>query len=208
MRGGAGGGTSAPAWTAGARLYVCPLKSHVQFQWKLCPEPEAVSSRARWNALPFADGELSGYRAEKVLHAVPDPGLALTEARRVLAPGGRIVLAGQDWEAIVIDSADMTTTSAAVQARAATIPSPHAARRYRNLLLDNEFVDVEVEVHTGVFTDAMILPVLVGLAEAARSTGAITADEAEAWTADQQRRAETGRLFCALPIFLTTATKP
>ncbi|MCI2416260.1 methyltransferase domain-containing protein [Saccharopolyspora sp. K220] len=159
-------------------------------------------------ALPFADGELSGYRAEKVYHAVADPDRALAEARRVLAPGGRIVLLGQDWEAILIDADDMATTRTAVQARTDTMPNPHSARRYRNLLLNNGFQDVTMEVHTGLLTGDLALPVLLGLAEVARAAGAITADQAEAWTTEQRHRAETDRLFCAIPIFVAAATNP
>ncbi|WP_433762573.1 hypothetical protein [Nocardia sp. CA-135398] len=51
-------------------------------------------------------------------------------------PGGRIVLAGQDWDAFVIDSDTPDLTRTIVAARADTITNPRAARRYRNLLLD------------------------------------------------------------------------
>ncbi|GAA0225917.1 hypothetical protein GCM10009527_022920 [Actinomadura nitritigenes] len=51
---------------------------------------DARASRSR-------DGELTGCRADKVLHDLPVPAHLLTEAHRVLAPGGRIMLCGQDW---------------------------------------------------------------------------------------------------------------
>ncbi|MGI5290567.1 class I SAM-dependent methyltransferase [Nonomuraea polychroma] len=38
--------------------------------------------------LPFADGELHGYRAEKVYHVLDDPTRAAGEAERMLARGG------------------------------------------------------------------------------------------------------------------------
>ncbi|MBC6462496.1 methyltransferase domain-containing protein [Actinomadura sp. HBU206391] len=158
--------------------------------------------------LPFADGELTGYRADKVYHVLDDPARALEEARRVVGPGGRIVLAGQDWESFVIDSADPGLTRTIVQARADTMPSPHAGRRYRNLLLDAGCTDVTVEVHTGVLTEQVALPLLSRLADAARNTGAITAEQAEAWTAEQTERGRTGRLFVAIPMFLAAGTRP
>lgn len=157
--------------------------------------------------LPLGDGQAHGYRADKVYHILPDPHAALAEARRVLAPGGRIALLGQDWDTIVIDSEHPGLTRRIVHARADTIPHPRIARAYRNLLLDGGFDDVDVEVHTAVFTDAVMLPVIAGHAAAAQRTGVISADEAETWVSEQARRAQGERLLFAIPMFLATATR-
>ncbi|MEU1392441.1 MULTISPECIES: methyltransferase domain-containing protein [unclassified Nonomuraea] len=158
-------------------------------------------------ALPFADGELRGYRAEKVYHVLDDPARAVAEARRVLAPGGRIVLLGQDWDTFVIDSGDAALTRRIVHARADLVRSPRVVRRSRDLLLDAGFSDVTVEVHTRVFTDATMVPVLADLAGKACSAGAVGAAEAEGWLAEQRERGRAGRLFLALPLFVTAATR-
>jgi ubiquinone/menaquinone biosynthesis C-methylase UbiE len=157
--------------------------------------------------LPLGDGQAHGYRADKVYHVLPDPHAALAEARRVLVPGGRIVLLGQDWDTMVIDSDQPDVTRRIVHARADTIPHPRIARAYRNLLLDAGFHDVDVEVHTAIFTDATMLPILVGHATAARQTGAISGDEAENWVSEQTRRAQDERLLVAIPMFLAAATR-
>ena len=157
--------------------------------------------------LPLPDGAVAGYRADKVYHGL-DPARAIAEARRVLAPGGHIVLIGQDWDTFVIDSDEPVLTRTVVHARADTVPSPRAARRYRNLRLDAGFRDPSVEVHTAVFTDSTMLPVLANLAEGACTAGAITREQADAWTAQQARRARDGRLFFALPLFVAAACRP
>lgn len=167
--------------------------------------PEMIEvARQRWpdgefhvadaTALPFGDGSFTGYRADKVLHALPEPGLAVAEARRVLRPGGRAVLLGQDWDTIVIDSDDPEGARAAVHARADGMASPRVARRYRNLLLDNGFVDVISEVHTMVWTDAAALPILANIGEGA-------------WLDEQAERARQDRVFVAVPIFLAAGTR-
>jgi ubiquinone/menaquinone biosynthesis C-methylase UbiE len=160
------------------------------------------------HALPLRNGEAAGYRADKVIHALADPGRALAEARRVLASGGRAVLCGQDWDTFVIDSSDPELTRTIVRKRADQVPSPRAARQYRNLLLDAGFRDVTVEVHAGVFTDGSFLPVLTRLAEACCEHGAIARAQADAWIADQRERAQADRLFAAVPFFMTAATSP
>jgi ubiquinone/menaquinone biosynthesis C-methylase UbiE len=157
--------------------------------------------------LPLGDGQVHGYRADKVYHVLPDPHAALAEARRVLAPGGRIVLLGQDWDTIVIDSDQPDLTRRIVHARADTIPHPRVARAHRNLLLDAGFRDVDLEVHTAIFTEATMLPILAGHASAAHRTGAITTDEADTWINEQTRRAQDDRLLVAIPMFLGAATR-
>ncbi|MGJ5894739.1 methyltransferase domain-containing protein [Streptomyces sp. V2] len=127
------------------------------------PDPWMLAeARKRWPAaefreagaeeLPFADGSVHGYRADKVFHALQEPWRAVAEARRVLCPGGRIVLVGQDWDAVMVDSDDAELTRTIVHARADVLSAPRAGRQYRNLLLDGGFDDVTVEVHTSVFT--------------------------------------------------------
>ncbi|MFE6615816.1 methyltransferase domain-containing protein [Amycolatopsis sp. NPDC057786] len=183
------------------------------------PDPQMIAvARQRWSEhefrlgtageLPLDDGSMEGYRADKVFHAVPDPAAAMAEARRALAPGGRIVLIGQDWDTFVIDSDDPELTRTIVHARAGSIPSPRAARRYRNLLLDSEFVDVTIDVRTATFTDGLMVPMLTGFAESACAVGAIDRGQADTWIADQTRRAEVGRLFVAIPLFVAAATRP
>lgn len=145
--------------------------------------------------LPFEDGSVAGYRADKVLHVLDQPERAVAEARRVLAPGGRAVLLGQDWDTFLIDSDDPETTRRVVRDKADAMPSPRVARGYRNLLLDAGFHDPVVEVHTTVFTDESALPVLARL------------DPPPDWLAEQHDRARRGRLFAAVPMVLAAARR-
>jgi ubiquinone/menaquinone biosynthesis C-methylase UbiE len=156
--------------------------------------PAAEFRVADATTLPFDDGSFTGYRADKVLHTLPEPVLAVAEARRVLTGNGRAVLVGQDWDTIVIDSGDPVATRALVHARADGMASPRVARQYRNLLLDNGFSDVTVEVHTLVFTGSMALPMLGTIGEGD-------------WLDEQAERARNDRLFLAVPIFLAAGTR-
>ena len=113
----------------------------------------------------------------------------------MLAPGGRAVLLGPDWDTIVIDSEDPETTRRLVHANADSLPSPHAARKYRNLLLDAGFTNPVVEVHTTVLTDGIALALLHRITEE------------EGWLAEQAERARTNRIFVAVPLFLVAAQR-
>jgi ubiquinone/menaquinone biosynthesis C-methylase UbiE len=179
------------------------------------PDKQMIAvARGRWPGadfrvagaydLPLADASVDGYRADKVFHELAEPERALAEARRVLVPGGRAVLVGQDWDTIVIDSCDPVLTRTIVHTRADLIAAPRAARRYRNLLRDGGFDGVTVDVRTGT----ALLPLLLGLAEAACSSGAVTRQETDGWIAEQRDRADADRLFLALPIFVAVATAP
>jgi hypothetical protein len=53
-----------------------------------------------------------------------------------------------------------------------------------------------------------MLPMLAGLAHAACAAGAVSGDQAGTWIAEQTRRARADRLFLAISVFTTSATRP
>jgi ubiquinone/menaquinone biosynthesis C-methylase UbiE len=169
--------------------------------------PDVEFHLADATALPFDTGSVTGYRADKVLHVLADPAVALVEARRVLAPGGTAVLLGQDWDGFLIDASDVALTRTIVHARADTIATPTAARQYRNLLLDAGFAEPTVEVHTSVFTGGAMLPFITNIADAVRDAGVVTAAQVDGWVAEQEERARTDRLFIAVPMFMVAASR-
>ncbi|WP_408908041.1 methyltransferase domain-containing protein [Streptomyces albidoflavus] len=177
-----------------------------------------AAARERWpgaefregtaERLPFADAGVHGYRADKVFHILAEPARAVAEARRVLAPGGRIVLVDQDWDALMIDSDDAALTRTLVRARADLVDAPRAGRRCRALLLDGGFEEVAVEVATSVFTEPGALTLLARLAGSVRAAGVVGHAQADTWLAEQRRRAEAGRLLVAVPFFVVSASAP
>jgi ubiquinone/menaquinone biosynthesis C-methylase UbiE len=62
--------------------------------------------------LEFGDGSVDRARTDRVLQHVEDPMKALREARRVVRPGGRLVMGEPDWDSLAIDSADAEVSRA------------------------------------------------------------------------------------------------
>jgi SAM-dependent methyltransferase len=147
--------------------------------------------------LPFADGELAGYRADKVLHDLADPRAALVEARRVLAAGARIVLTDLDWDTIAIASDDPARTRAVVHARTDALPAGFAARQAPELLRSLGFLEVSTTAETAVITSPDVAEVLLSR---------IAGDDAD-WLADQRTRAARGDLLLFVPVVVTAATR-
>lgn len=171
--------------------------------------PDAELHVADAAALPLEDATLDGYRAERVYQHLADPVPALTEAMRVLRPGGRIVLVDQDWDAFVVDADDRELTRAMLRGFADSIPNGWAGRRNRAALVAAGFAGVEVEAETVTRIDyEYAAPVFPALKAAAIDAGGVDEAAADAWLEEQRRRAEEGRFFAAMTHFLASGTKP
>lgn len=158
--------------------------------------PEADFRAGDAYALPV-DGGFAGYRADKVFHELAEPELALAEARRVLIPGGRIVLSGPDWEGLMIDSSYPALTREIVRARASVIAAPRIARGFQRLLAGKGFREFSVEVIVGFLGGESFAR---GLAEVAVRMGAVSFEEGEIWLSEQVGNG--GRI--AVPQFLAS----
>jgi len=160
-------------------------------------------------ALPFDDGTIDGYRAERVYQHVSEPERALREASRVLRSGGRIVLVDQDWETYLVDGSDRRVTRAILNRFCDALVNGWIGRQYARLLKEAGFVDVRILPETVVNDDWEFVKHLVEQnAAAAVAQGAISAEEGAAWLDEQRRRAAAGMSFSSMTHFVAAAAKP
>ncbi|MFB9902561.1 methyltransferase domain-containing protein [Allokutzneria oryzae] len=153
--------------------------------------------------LPVESSSVDCYRAQRLFHLLAEPQEALAEARRVLVPHGRILLIGQEYGMWTLDSANDAVTAALLRAHTERHSTRWGGRTYRNLLLDNGFTDVCVEVETAVHTDhATLAPLLTKIAEVGVAAGAVTSAQAADWLDDQADRGARGRFLAVVPMFL------
>jgi SAM-dependent methyltransferase len=185
----------------------------------LDPDPEAIETArdrapgamfhvARSDDLPLEDESMDGYRAVRLFHLLADPVPTMAEAWRVLWPGGRIVLGGQDYGFLLVDSSDQDLTDVVLLGLESRSVSPRAVRSLRDVLLDTGFHDVDVVVHTEVVTDHRLMAAqLEGAAAAAVDKALITQEDADAWLAEQADRGRQDRFLAAIPTLLVGARR-
>ena len=165
--------------------------------------PGAMFHVARSDDLPLEDESMDGYRAVRLFHLLEDPVPTVAEAWRVLRPGGRIVVGGQDYGFVLVDSSDQDLTDVILLGLESRSVAPRAARSLRDLLLDAGFRDVEVVVRTEVVTDHSLMAAqLEGAAAAAAGKALITPEDADAWLAEQADRGRHDRFLAAIPTLL------
>lgn len=90
--------------------------------------------QGRAQNLPFVDASFDVVTCTSVLHYWPDPGAALAEIRRMLAPGGRLALT--DWCG---DYAGIRLLSAWLRLTGRSVADVHGRAAVRRLLQDAGF---------------------------------------------------------------------
>jgi arsenite methyltransferase len=170
-------------------------------------------------SLPAEDGAFDAALCVQVLEYVPDATAALAEMRRVLRPGGRVVVWDVDWATLSIHSHDLARTGQVLRAwdlHAAhrSLPRTLAAR-----LRSAGFVDVEIQGH--VFSTVAFDPetyggavvpniaaFVVGRGAMLMGPGPITEDDARAWVDELRRLDADGAFYFAVSQFCFTAINP
>lgn len=158
--------------------------------------------------LPFEAARFDAVICQNVIECIPDKGALLADIARVLKPGGVAVIGHHDFDGVLLASDDRDLTRRLVHGYAdhtqewQEVSDGQMGRLLPGLVGTSPLSTAVTE--TVLFVDRTLSPNsyarqhLEGMVSLARESG-VTDDEAGAWLARLEARAEAGQFYYALP---------
>lgn len=161
-------------------------------------------------ALPYDDEIFDGVVFATTLCHVPDSEAALAEARRVLRPGGTLLIYEGDYNTATVGLAAHDPLQTCVQAGVARmVNDPWIVRRLRPMVASVGFEPGELRSHGYIEVAAAYIPTLVTAGTTAMvESGIITRALADALVSEAEARADTGHFFGHIAYASLAAVKP
>jgi arsenite methyltransferase len=144
-------------------------------------------------ALPFDDDAFDAAVSTQVYEYVADMPAALAEARRVLRPGGRLLVLDTDWDSIVWRSGDRGRMRRVLDVWDEHLVDPHLPTRLRGLLTDAGFAIAQrttIPILNTRYGEDSYSNLLIGTIRGFVTQHGIAEDEAQAWADDLEAQGE------------------
>jgi ubiquinone/menaquinone biosynthesis C-methylase UbiE len=162
--------------------------------------------------LPAEDGSFDAALCVQVLEYVPDATAALADMRRVLRPGGRVVVWDVDWATLSIHSEDAALTERVLAGWDEHLTHRSLPRSLASRMRAVGFADVGMQAH--VFATVEFDTETYGTATVSVMSAFVAGresvgdDAAARWLAEQRELGRRGEFYFAVTQFCFTATKP
>ena len=162
--------------------------------------------------LPVEDEGFDRAVCVQVLEYVEDVAAALGELRRVLRPGGRVVVWDIDWATASLHSDDPERNERVLRAWDEHLVHPSLPRTLAAALGAAGFADVRMTAHPFATNDhdpaRFFGPALIPFIGAfVRGRQGVTDEDAEAWVAEQESLGERGEFYWSVTQFCFSAVK-
>jgi len=167
--------------------------------------PEVAFNTGAAEALPYPDASFDGVIAARLLLHAADPEMVIREAKRVVKPGGRVMVMDWDFDTVAVDHPNRELTRRLLHWRS----DQHGGNNWSGRQLWRHMQ------HTG-FQSLSVYPLVSvvhseveGLtqslwraAQVAYEAGAISASEREGWEAYLKSQIRTGSFFASIVYFV------
>jgi ubiquinone/menaquinone biosynthesis C-methylase UbiE len=157
-------------------------------------------------ALPVADAEFDRALSVQVLEYVADIPAVLAELRRVLKPGGRLLIWDVDWATVSWHSRDPARMERFLRAWDEHLEDPSLPRTLAARLREAGFEEVRLTGHSFATADLDEETYAGSLLEL--MSDYVGTDEAREWADEQRELQARGEAFFACTQFCFTATRP
>jgi ubiquinone/menaquinone biosynthesis C-methylase UbiE len=160
-------------------------------------------------ALPLGDATLDGYYGERLLQHLHEPGpsTAISEALRVLKPGGHLVVADTDWTTLSIYSDEPLLAERVAAAYRSRFRNPSSGRRLAQLLADAAAANVTTEAFVVSLASETSTGVSTASAHGALLRRTLSRSERRQWLASMARARAAGQPYGQVTITLAAATR-
>lgn len=157
--------------------------------------------------LPFQDASFERVLATQVLLHLDDPWRAVAQMRRVLTPGGRLVLGEWDWDSTCLAASDRDFGRRFTHLLCDQMRNGLIVRELSSRLTDERFGHVKVipDVQIAHELDPVFEWLIEPATRALVRTGQLTAEDGERFLEDLRDRARAGRYFLARTYYTVTA---
>lgn len=146
-------------------------------------------------ANPYPDKFFDAARCERVFLYLPDRLAAIREMKRVVKPGGPIVLLDTELDCTAVYSRKPALTRKMTSIVAASMPNPNSARDLPALARQAGLKDVKTEVSAISTPHEFFLRVMAGALASAAEKGSVSRAEVDEWLEEQAQLNESGDFF-------------
>jgi ubiquinone/menaquinone biosynthesis C-methylase UbiE len=158
--------------------------------------------------LPFADATFDRAICKNVLEYVPDVHETLTEIRRVLKPGGRVLIIDSDWGFVIVEPWGKDTVDRFFEAAAPAFRERYIGRRAAGALARCGFGEIAVNMMPIVDREGTGMSVLTNMASYIRTFSTLPETELRELMAQAEQGVQDGTYLFCLPQFLVTGSVP